>query len=214
MNYAYVREALALETGPQSLTLIIEFHSICKFSHVFKAISLHPALCPGHGLFLCWMEKIFICWIIYFFVLYSVQTEGMGAFSWGTDKDQQGFKENESCRTINWLRLCSNFTVIQFSPFQPRVYCQLRRCRAATLTAGWGTRAENPAHLSHPLLLFLYFALRRTQPHCFLFCGLNSFPQPGDQISGQMTSNHTWVIKGEQLTAKSKLGKREFAEHG
>ncbi len=66
------------------LDVIIEFHSICKFSPCFQGNHKHtlPLLFPGHGLFLYWME---ICLFSELFIfsphaVYGIQAEEMDAF--------------------------------------------------------------------------------------------------------------------------------------
>lgn len=77
-------EYKALETGPQILDVIIEFHSICKCSACFQGNHKYaqPLLFPGHGLFLYEWKYVYFLNYYYLFLLstvHSIQSEEMGA---------------------------------------------------------------------------------------------------------------------------------------
>lgn len=103
-------EYKALETGPQILNVIIEFHSICKFPPRFHSHHKHaqPWLFPGH---FCMEWKICL-----FFPLpvtvYSIQAEEMDArflsffFFLRPRQSLIGIWGNKSCHITNWLYVC------------------------------------------------------------------------------------------------------------
>lgn len=102
-------EYKALETGPQILDVIIEFHSICKFSPRFHSHHKHaqPWLFPGH---FCMQWKICLFFPLSITV-YSIQAEEMDAcfLSFLFLRPRQsltGIWGNKSCHITNWLYVC------------------------------------------------------------------------------------------------------------
>lgn len=82
-------EYKALETGPEMLDAITEFHSICKFSPCFQGNHEYtqPLLFPGHALFLYWIEIYLFSELFFFFPAHhSFQAEEMDTLLYDTDK--------------------------------------------------------------------------------------------------------------------------------